>query len=159
MNAPSDEEVRSFFRRWSSLQDEKERITEDAKELFAEAKALGYNTKAMRVAFSRKRKLDDEPEAVREAEQEIDLYLACLESGTHRATRAHRAEGIASPAPATPPARAQESRETGVVVDAPVEARAPAVMTPRSETAAHSRPADEDIPEFLRRVAPVRGIA
>jgi uncharacterized protein (UPF0335 family) len=66
---------------------------------------------------------------------------------------------IISPAPATAPARAQESRETGVVVDAPVEAPAPTRRSPRSETAAHSRPDDEDIPEFLRRVAPVKETA
>ena len=43
--------VRSYFDRWKRLEDEKAGIAADLKDLFAEAKAQGFDTKAMRAAF------------------------------------------------------------------------------------------------------------
>lgn len=84
--------VRSGFRRWSALEDEKQRIADDLKELAAEWKANGLNTKAMRAAFRRQRKMDEAADEVQQEEAEVELYLACLRVGTPRATRAGRAE-------------------------------------------------------------------
>lgn len=78
----ADDMVRDAFRRWSSLEDEKDRVADDMKELAKEWKALGFNTKAMRAAFRRQRKLDDAADEVRAEEAEVELYLACLNRGT-----------------------------------------------------------------------------
>jgi uncharacterized protein (UPF0335 family) len=40
--------LRLFIERWERLQGEKESIAEDQREVMAEAKANGYNTKIMR---------------------------------------------------------------------------------------------------------------
>ena len=54
-----EEQVRSAFQRWKNLEEEKARIADDLKELFAEQKAFGHNTKAMRAAFRLKVKMDE----------------------------------------------------------------------------------------------------
>ena len=43
--------VRSYFERWKRLEEEKATVAADLKELFAEAKSNGFDTKAMRAAF------------------------------------------------------------------------------------------------------------
>lgn len=78
MTAFNSEHVRSFFDRWSRLEGEKQATSEDLKDLFAEAKGNGFNTKAMRAAFRVKRKRDDKPTEFDELQGEVDVYLAAL---------------------------------------------------------------------------------
>jgi uncharacterized protein (UPF0335 family) len=71
----SAEELRKFIERAESLAAEKSNIGDLEKELFAEAKGLGYDTKAMRKIIAiRRRKPDD----VAEEQAVMDLYLSAL---------------------------------------------------------------------------------
>jgi uncharacterized protein (UPF0335 family) len=86
------DQVRSAFKRWQNLEEEKARVADDLKELFAEQKGLGYNTKAMRTAFRLKVKLDEADPAEAEHEALVDTYLVALEAP--RASRAYARENI-----------------------------------------------------------------
>ena len=69
------DELRQFIERAEQLASEKKDITEQEKELFAEAKGRGYDTKVMRKVIAlRKRNADD----VAEEEAIIDMYLVAL---------------------------------------------------------------------------------
>ncbi|MFZ5618296.1 MAG: DUF2312 domain-containing protein [Pseudomonadota bacterium] len=69
------ERLRSFLERVERLEEEKATIAGDIKEVFAEAKGEGYDTKTLRKII-RLRKMDkakrDEEEAL------LDLYLSAL---------------------------------------------------------------------------------
>lgn len=74
----ADDQLRSFFERWNRLEEEKTAISEDLKALFAEAKGVGFDTKAMRVVF-RERAADDSAKLeAAELDQICDLYRASL---------------------------------------------------------------------------------
>jgi uncharacterized protein (UPF0335 family) len=69
------ERLRSFLERVERLEDEKSTIAADIKEVFAEAKGEGYDTKTLRKVI-RLRKMD---KAKREEEEALlDLYLSVL---------------------------------------------------------------------------------
>lgn len=68
-------QLRAFIERIERLEEEKQTIADDIKEVFAEAKGSGFDTKAMR-AIIRLRKKD---RAEREEEEAIlDMYLNAL---------------------------------------------------------------------------------
>jgi uncharacterized protein (UPF0335 family) len=68
-------QLRAFIERIERLEEEKKTITEDIKEVYAEAKGTGFDTKAVRVII-RLRKKD---QAERQEEEAIlDLYKAAL---------------------------------------------------------------------------------
>ena len=68
-------QLRSFIERIERLEEEKKTIADDIKEVFAEAKGTGFDTKAMRTIL-RLRKKD---RAEREEEEAIlDMYLSAL---------------------------------------------------------------------------------
>jgi uncharacterized protein (UPF0335 family) len=68
-------QLRAFIERIERLEEEKKTISEDIKEVFAEAKGTGFDTKAMRTII-RLRKKD---QAERQEEDAIlDLYMAAL---------------------------------------------------------------------------------
>lgn len=68
-------QLRAFIERVERLEEEKQTIADDIKEVFAEAKGTGFDTKAMR-AIIRLRKKD---QAERQEEEAIlDLYKAAL---------------------------------------------------------------------------------
>lgn len=74
MNVTADE-LRQFIERAEQLAAEKDDISEQEKELFAEAKGRGYDTKVMRKIISlRKRKPDD----IAEEEAVLELYRQAL---------------------------------------------------------------------------------
>lgn len=74
MNVTADE-LRQFIERAEQLAAEKDDISEQEKELFAEAKGRGYDTKAMRKIIAlRKRKPDD----IAEEEAVLELYRQAL---------------------------------------------------------------------------------
>ena len=69
------ERLRSFIERIERLEEEKRTLAADIKEVYAEAKGTGFDTKAMR-SIIRLRKKD---QAERQEEETIlDLYKAAL---------------------------------------------------------------------------------
>jgi uncharacterized protein (UPF0335 family) len=73
--AVAAEELRSFVERWEQLDSEKKDIAEQQKELMAEAKGRGYDTKVMRkVIAERKRRPDD----IAEENAILEMYRAAL---------------------------------------------------------------------------------
>lgn len=70
------DELKSFIERAEQLAAEKRDIAEQEKELFAEAKGRGYDTKVMRLIIARrKRRADD----IAEEEAVLEMYLRALE--------------------------------------------------------------------------------
>ena len=71
----TEAELRQFIERAEQLASEKDDISEQEKELFAEAKGLGYDTKVMRKVLAlRKRKPDD----IAEEEAVLEVYKQAL---------------------------------------------------------------------------------
>ncbi|MDR6952328.1 uncharacterized protein (UPF0335 family) [Ancylobacter sp. 3268] len=69
------EQLKSFIERIEKLEEEKATITEDIKDVFAEAKGTGFDVKALREIL-RIRKQDADQHAEHEAI--VDLYLQAL---------------------------------------------------------------------------------
>lgn len=69
------DQLRSIIERIERLEEEKQAIADDIKEVYAEAKANGYDTKTLR-AVVRIRKQDTAER--QEQEALLDLYLAAL---------------------------------------------------------------------------------
>lgn len=145
--------IRSVHDRWLRLEEDKRAVGEDLKDLFAEAKANGFDTKALRAAFRMTRKRSEDAAAVEEHEAIVDTYMAAL-IGTIDAPariRATREE---------PPAKPEE---TEAVVDAvPVDDAGSRPAGGRTPAEGHSEPTaggspapddEPDIPAFLRRSA------
>ena len=69
------DELRQFIERYEQLEAEKKDVTEQQKELMAEAKGRGYDTKVMKKVIAlRKRKPDD----IAEEETILELYKNAL---------------------------------------------------------------------------------
>lgn len=69
------DELRNFVERFETLEADKKAISDEQKELMAEAKGRGYDTKVMRrVIAERKRDADE----IAEEEAVLDLYRAAL---------------------------------------------------------------------------------
>jgi uncharacterized protein (UPF0335 family) len=67
--------LRSFIERIERLEEDKASVTDDIKEVFAEAKSSGFDIKVMRqVLRMRKMKVEDR----RELEELLDLYMHAL---------------------------------------------------------------------------------
>jgi uncharacterized protein (UPF0335 family) len=72
------DELRQFIEQYEHLEAEKKDVTEQQKEIMAEAKARGYDTKVMRKIIAlRKRDKDD----IAEEEAVLELYKAALGMG------------------------------------------------------------------------------
>jgi len=68
-------QLRAFIERIERLEEEKKAIADDIKEVYAEMKGTGFDTKAVR-AIIRLRKQDQAER--QEAEAILDLYMAAL---------------------------------------------------------------------------------
>ena len=69
------EELRQFIEQYEHLEAEKKDITEQQKEVMAEAKARGYDTKVIKKVIAlRKRDADD----IAEEEAVLEMYKAAL---------------------------------------------------------------------------------
>lgn len=69
------DELRQFIERFEQLESEKKDVTEQQKELMAEAKGRGYDTKVMKKVIAlRKRK----PDEIAEEEAVLDMYKSAL---------------------------------------------------------------------------------
>lgn len=74
-NSVTADELRQFIERAEQLAAEKRDVAEQEKELFAEAKGRGFDTKVMKKVIAlRKRKADD----VAEEEAIIEMYKSAL---------------------------------------------------------------------------------
>lgn len=71
----SGERLRSFVERIERLEEEKAALASDIREIFAEAKGVGFDTKILRQVL-KLRKLDREDR--QEQETLLDLYLQAL---------------------------------------------------------------------------------
>lgn len=69
------DQLRAFIERIERMEEEKKAITEDIKEIYAEAKGMGYDTKVLRQVV-RIRKQDQNERAEQEAI--LDTYLHAL---------------------------------------------------------------------------------
>jgi uncharacterized protein (UPF0335 family) len=67
--------LESFFQRIERLDEEKSAIAEDIKEIYAEAKGVGFDAKTMR-KIMRLRKMDIEKR--REEDEILDLYKSAI---------------------------------------------------------------------------------
>ena len=73
--AVTADELRQFIERFEQLDSEKKDVADQQKELMAEAKGRGYDTKVMRkVIAMRKRK----PDELAEEEAVLELYKSAL---------------------------------------------------------------------------------
>ncbi len=73
--AVTADELRQFIERFEQLESEKKDVTEQQKELRAEAKGRGYDTKVMRKVIAlRKRK----PDEIAEEEAVLEIYKSAL---------------------------------------------------------------------------------
>lgn len=71
----AQDQLRSFVERIERLEEEKQTIVDDIKDVYAEAKGNGFSTKSLRVVI-RRRKMDADKLAEEEAITE--LYLQAL---------------------------------------------------------------------------------
>lgn len=69
------DELRQFIERIEQLDAEKRDISEQRKEVMAEAKGRGYDTKVIRALVTLRRQ---KPEAVAEFEAVLEMYRAAL---------------------------------------------------------------------------------
>jgi uncharacterized protein (UPF0335 family) len=67
--------LRSFLERIERLEDEKKALAEDVRDIYAEAKGVGFDTKTMRRVL-KLRKM--EPEKRREEDELLELYMAAI---------------------------------------------------------------------------------
>ncbi|MFA5592639.1 MAG: DUF2312 domain-containing protein [Micavibrio sp.] len=71
----SGQRLKAFIERIERLEEEKAALAEDIKDIFAESKAVGFDTKTMRKVI-RLRKMDREKR--QEEEELLELYKAAI---------------------------------------------------------------------------------
>lgn len=71
----SNEQLRSVVERINRLEDDKKAISDDLRDVYAEARGNGYNPKALRVVVRRQR-ADAKKEA--ELQADVDTYMVAL---------------------------------------------------------------------------------
>lgn len=69
------EELRQFVERYEHLEAEKKDIVDQQKEVMAEAKGRGYDTKAMRKLIALRKR---QPDEIAEEEAVLEMYKAAL---------------------------------------------------------------------------------
>jgi uncharacterized protein (UPF0335 family) len=69
------EELKQLIERIERLEEEKKALSEDIKEVYAEAKGRGFDTKAMRTLIRLRAK---EPQELQEEEAILELYKQAL---------------------------------------------------------------------------------
>lgn len=68
-------QLRQYIERVERLEEEKKTIGDDIKDVYAEAKGVGFDTAAMRTIVAMRRK---DPAEREEAESILDLYMRAL---------------------------------------------------------------------------------
>lgn len=69
------DELRQFIERWERLEAEKKDIADQQKEVLAESKARGYDTKAIRKVIALRKR---EPDDIAEEEAVLQMYKEAL---------------------------------------------------------------------------------
>lgn len=69
------DELRQFIERFERLESEKKDIADQQKEVMAEAKARGYDTKVMRKVIALRKR---EPDDIAEEEAVLEMYRSAL---------------------------------------------------------------------------------
>lgn len=69
------DQLRSFVERIEHMEAEKKTITDDIKDIYGEAKGVGFDTKVLRAVVARRKR---DREEVMEFEAVLDTYLAAL---------------------------------------------------------------------------------
>ena len=72
------DELRQFIERYEHLEVEKKDIAEQQKEVMAEAKGRGYDTKVMRKIIAERKR---EPDDISEEEAVLEMYREALGTG------------------------------------------------------------------------------
>lgn len=101
------DQLRNIFARWQDIEARKAEIGDEAKDLFAEAKGNGYDTKALRLAFRAKVKADAaeaDPELA-EVQALVEVYLHELGEKRERPPHYSEMRGILKPRARPAPAR------------------------------------------------------
>ena len=75
INRVTADELRQFIERMERLEAEKKDIAEQQKEVMAEAKGRGYDTKVMRKVIALRKR---EPDDIAEEEAVLDMYKEAL---------------------------------------------------------------------------------
>ena len=75
VTATAVDQLRSIIERVERLEDDKKAITDDIKDVYAEAKGNGYNVKALRTIVRLRKQDADERE---EQESILDAYMQAL---------------------------------------------------------------------------------
>lgn len=83
------ERLKSFIDRIERLEEEKRALTEDIKEVYAEAKGTGFDTKIMRQIIRIRKRDQDELD---EEETLLDIYMRALGMLPEAAPQAQAAE-------------------------------------------------------------------
>ncbi|WP_455296429.1 GapR family DNA-binding domain-containing protein [Brucella pituitosa] len=84
----SDARLKSFYQRWERLEEAKKATGDDLKELFAEMKGEGHETKAARAAFRRVALFE-----IAEKKEQIEGHEALVETYFNALTRDTREGG------------------------------------------------------------------
>lgn len=74
------DQLRAFIERVERLDEEIKALNEDKKEIFAEAKGNGFDTKVMKIILRERRQ---DPSELLEIEALLELYKAALGSHVH----------------------------------------------------------------------------
>jgi uncharacterized protein (UPF0335 family) len=74
-NSVARDQLRAFVERIERLEEEKKTIADDIKDVYGEAKGMGYDTKILKKTIALRKK--DEQERMEE-EALLDVYLAAL---------------------------------------------------------------------------------
>lgn len=137
-----DGQVKSIIERVQRLQEEKRTIEDDIKEVYAEARANGYDVKVLRAVVKH---LGKDQEEVAEFDAIFDLYLQSYLQAGRAASRTHVARDASA---RTQEAAANQSPSEGEIGSA-VRAGAPVstIATPESLSAAQSEAAAASNPE------------
>jgi uncharacterized protein (UPF0335 family) len=69
------EELRQFIERYESLEAEKKDVADQQKEVMAEAKGRGYDTRVMRKVIALRKR---QPDEIAEEEAVLEMYKAAL---------------------------------------------------------------------------------
>ena len=69
------DQLKAFVERIERLEEEKKALSDDIKDVYGEAKAMGFDTKILREVIRLRRK---EPHEREEAEAILDLYMHAL---------------------------------------------------------------------------------
>jgi uncharacterized protein (UPF0335 family) len=117
--------VRAIFERWRRLEEEKKVVSEDLKELFAEAKSHGFNTKAMRESFRRAVKDESRTDADAEHDALVEMYMAAIQGRAHPAPARVETIGEIQPAANSDGAQGGASFNAGDEVQAAGPVRDP----------------------------------